>query len=59
MRWRRSETETWRRLLYVGDNGEPKGVMLTHGNLASNINYSRQDGVGEKDSCISFLPLCM
>ncbi len=23
-----------------GTTGEPKGVMLTHGNLASNVNYS-------------------
>ena len=23
-----------------GTTGEPKGVMLTHGNLASNLNYS-------------------
>jgi long-chain acyl-CoA synthetase len=41
-----------------GTTGEPKGVMLTHGNLASNINCSTgQMGFGEKDSCISFLPL--
>jgi long-chain acyl-CoA synthetase len=41
-----------------GTTGEPKGVMLTHGNLASNINYSTgKMGFGEKDSCISFLPL--
>src|SRR5258705_13277578 len=41
-----------------GTTGEPKGVMLTHGNLASNVNYSTgKMGFGEKDSCISFLPL--
>jgi long-chain acyl-CoA synthetase len=41
-----------------GTTGEPKGVMLTHGNLASNINYTTGPmGFGEKDSCISFLPL--
>jgi long-chain acyl-CoA synthetase len=41
-----------------GTTGEPKGVMLTHGNLASNINYSTGPmGFGERDSCISFLPL--
>src|SRR5271155_1975214 len=35
--------------------GEPKGVMLTHGNLASNLNCSTGSmGFGEKDSCISF-----
>jgi long-chain acyl-CoA synthetase len=41
-----------------GTTGEPKGVMLTHGNLASNINFSTGlMGFGDKDSCISFLPL--
>src|SRR5271154_2354905 len=39
-----------------GTTGEPKGVMLTHGNVASNINYSTGLlGLGERDSCISFL----
>jgi long-chain acyl-CoA synthetase len=41
-----------------GTTGEPKGVMLTHGNLASNVNFSSHAfdfGVG--DTCISFLPL--
>ena len=41
-----------------GTTGEPKGVMLTHGNLASNLNYSTGSlGLGDKDVCISFLPL--
>jgi long-chain acyl-CoA synthetase len=41
-----------------GTTGEPKGVMLTHGNLASNINYSTGPfDFDAKDSCISFLPL--
>ncbi len=41
-----------------GTTGEPKGVMLTHGNLASNINFATSlMGFSEKDSCISFLPL--
>jgi long-chain acyl-CoA synthetase len=41
-----------------GTTGEPKGVMLTHGNLASNINYATGlMGFGDRDSCISFLPL--
>jgi long-chain acyl-CoA synthetase len=41
-----------------GTTGEPKGVMLTHGNLASNLNYSTSMmGFDAKDSCISFLPL--
>ena len=41
-----------------GTTGEPKGVMLTHGNLANNLCYSsREFDFSEKDSCISFLPL--
>ena len=41
-----------------GTTGEPKGVMLTHGNIASNINVSTGPiGFTDKDSCISFLPL--
>jgi long-chain acyl-CoA synthetase len=41
-----------------GTTGEPKGVMLTHGNMASNLCYSsREFDFSEKDSCISFLPL--
>ena len=41
-----------------GTTGTPKGVMLTHGNLASNINYSlREFGFGAGMSCVSFLPL--
>ena len=41
-----------------GTTGEPKGVMLTHGNLASNISITTKPfGFTEKDSCISFLPL--
>jgi long-chain acyl-CoA synthetase len=41
-----------------GTTGEPKGVMLTHGNLASNFTRSTMPfGFGNEDSCISFLPL--
>jgi len=41
-----------------GTTGEPKGVMLTHGNLASNINVTTDPlGFDATDSCISFLPL--
>jgi long-chain acyl-CoA synthetase len=41
-----------------GTTGEPKGVMLSHGNIASNLNYSTV-GIDfrEGDRCISFLPL--
>lgn len=46
-------------LIYTsGTTGEPKGVMLTHGNIASNLNYSTSEfGFTPTDSCISFLPL--
>ena len=41
-----------------GTTGESKGVMLTHGNLASNINVSTGPlGFNDGDRCISFLPL--
>ena len=41
-----------------GTTGEPKGVMLTHGNIASNVNVSTGPlGFNDTDSCISFLPL--
>lgn len=41
-----------------GTTGTPKGVMLTHGNMASNINYAlREFGFDATMSCVSFLPL--
>ena len=46
-------------LIYTsGTTGEPKGVMLTHGNLASNLIHTTVPfGFNETDRCISFLPL--
>jgi long-chain acyl-CoA synthetase len=46
-------------LIYTsGTTGTPKGVMLTHGNVASNLNVSLNMYEFDKDDlCISFLPL--
>jgi long-chain acyl-CoA synthetase len=41
-----------------GTTGTPKGAMLTHGNLASNIAYSLSGfGLGDGEISLSFLPL--
>jgi long-chain acyl-CoA synthetase len=41
-----------------GTTGTPKGVMLTQGNMAANINYSLRDfGFRSGMCCVSFLPL--
>jgi long-chain acyl-CoA synthetase len=53
------EPEDLATIIYTsGTTGEPKGVMLSHGNIASNLNYSTA-GIHfrEGDRCISFLPL--
>jgi len=46
-------------LIYTsGTTGTPKGVILTHGNIASNLNMSVQmTNIGMEDRAISFLPL--
>jgi len=46
-------------LIYTsGTTGEPKGVALTHGNMAANQNVAPADfGFNASDACISFLPL--
>ena len=42
-----------------GTTGEPKGVMLTHGNLASNVEAAaRVFELTAADVALSFLPLC-
>jgi long-chain acyl-CoA synthetase len=61
-RWLRSSAvkpQDLATLIYTsGTTGEPKGVMLTHGNIASNLNYSTRAFSWDPDSsCISFLPL--
>jgi len=46
-------------LIYTsGTTGEPKGVALTHRNIAANQNFAAVDfGFNSTDACISFLPL--
>jgi long-chain acyl-CoA synthetase len=46
-------------LIYTsGTTGEPKGVMLTHGNIAANQKVAGYEySFNSSDVCISFLPL--
>ncbi|MGH9591203.1 MAG: AMP-dependent synthetase/ligase [Terracidiphilus sp.] len=46
-------------LIYTsGTTGEPKGVALTHGNIAANQNFAAAEyRFNSSDVCISFLPL--
>ncbi|TVP75565.1 MAG: long-chain fatty acid--CoA ligase [Gemmatimonadales bacterium] len=46
-------------ILYTsGTTGDPKGVMLSHNNLSSNVRAARQIlRIDETDSTLSFLPL--
>ena len=46
-------------LIYTsGTTGDPKGVMLTHGNITSNVTTSCPIlEVNERDECLSLLPL--
>lgn len=55
----RIEPDDLATLIYTsGTTGTPKGVMLTHGNIASNLNVSLDMyEFGKDDLCISFLPL--
>lgn len=42
-----------------GTTGEPKGVILTHNNILSNVHAALESfPINEKDVFLSFLPLC-
>jgi long-chain acyl-CoA synthetase len=42
-----------------GTTGEPKGVMLTHKNIVSNVKAAHEIfDINETDTFLSFLPLC-
>lgn len=47
-------------LIYTsGTTGNPKGVMLSHNNIVSNVHGSRERLPCDEHSCaVSFLPLC-
>ncbi|MDX1585754.1 MAG: long-chain fatty acid--CoA ligase [Balneolaceae bacterium] len=54
------EPEDLATLIYTsGTTGKPKGAMLTHRNIVSNIKAAHQHiDIYESDRCLSFLPLC-
>jgi long-chain acyl-CoA synthetase len=56
---RSAEPKDLATLIYTsGTTGEPKGVMLTHGNVAANQNITACEfDFNDTDACISFLPL--
>ena len=61
--WRRTALEAkpddLATLIYTsGTTGDPKGVMLSHGNIASNVTTSVElFSFTAEDECLSFLPL--
>ncbi|MDZ7693295.1 MAG: AMP-dependent synthetase/ligase [Balneolaceae bacterium] len=59
-RMTRIEAEDLATLIYTsGTTGKPKGVMLTHRNIVSNIKASHNHiHIDDDDRVLSFLPLC-
>ena len=60
-RAREVKAEDLATLIYTsGTTGDPKGVMLTHWNLVSNVTSSLKafEGISPSDVALSFLPLC-
>ncbi|MDZ7718072.1 MAG: long-chain fatty acid--CoA ligase [Balneolaceae bacterium] len=47
-------------LIYTsGTTGQPKGAMLTHRNIVSNVKSAHEAiNINDSDRCLSFLPLC-
>ncbi len=47
-------------LIYTsGTTGQPKGAMLTHRNIVSNVKAAHEAiSISDQDRCLSFLPLC-
>jgi long-chain acyl-CoA synthetase len=56
---RRAVPDDLATLIYTsGTTGDPKGVMLTHGNITSNVvSALSRIRVEDADECLSFLPL--
>jgi long-chain acyl-CoA synthetase len=59
-RARQAEPSDVATVLYTsGTTGDPKGVMLTHNNVSSNVRAACMVlAIGADDNTISFLPLC-